>query len=236
MSGAIQENGEPLQPHGNSVGRAVIELVEAAERGVVLVSPYFEPWRALVKALVDAAERGVPTTVLVRANQPSNRNRHGKLQLLHEAGVKVRSFEWLHRKLYLSEKEVIDTSMNMVFTSFLKGREQGTRYRADVAPQSYAQRKEEARGWLKDSSPYLFETPSLETPARGLSSIDRTLLNNPRAYAPWTSAEQKKLLELVARGLPVLTIGQVLGRAPKAVWKKLRRLDPALAAQLEKEK
>jgi hypothetical protein len=235
------------------IGPAVVDLIRTAKSRVVLVSPYFHPWGQLVKALAGAPARGVRVTLVVRSNQPFDPKRHLVLQKLAEAGVSIRQVPWLHLKMYLSDAAVIETSMNLVFSSMAKGYETGVLYARSQAPADYAERRAAVKSCVEGSAPYLTDTALLETKrtssevrgaapaedanrqqptaqesasskAQGTGSVGRSRRNNPRAYQPWTPAEDSKVRELFERGVPLVSIGQALQRTPKGIQRRLKRL------------
>jgi hypothetical protein len=47
---------------------------------------------------------------------------------------------------------------------------------------------------------------------------------HPNAYAPWTAAQEQKLLELHRKGMPVTKIAKELGRRPGGIEARLEKL------------
>lgn len=251
MSPELNKSGQRLA--AREIGPAVVELIRAARSRVVLVSPYFHPWGRLVDALADAPSRGVRVTLVIRSNQPSDPQRHSILQKLAEAGVSIRQVPWLHLKMYLSDAAVIETSMNLVFSSMAKGYETGVLYALLQAPADYAERRAAVKSCVEGSAPYLTDavlptTERTSSAVRGAGpaedadrqrhatregtpqaylrtgSYDRSRRNNPRAYQPWTPQEDSTVREMFGRGEPLASIGQALQRTPKGIQRRLKRL------------
>ncbi len=251
MSSKFNQSGQRLA--AREIGPAVVELIRAAKSRVVLVSPYFHPWERLVKALAGAPSRGVRVTLVIRSNQPSDSRRHLILQKLAKAGVSIRQVPWLHLKMYLSDAAVIETSMNLVFSSMAKGYETGVLYALSQAPADYAERRAAVKSCVEASAPYLADavlpatgrtsgavgrdgpaedadrqrSANQESTPKGYPQTGayvRSRRNNHRAYQPWTSKEDLEVKEMFGRGVPLVSIGQALQRTPKGIQRRLKRL------------
>ena len=243
--------GQRLEARG--IGPAVVDLIRSAKSRIVLISPYFHPWGRLVDALIAAPARGARVTLVIRANQPFNERRHLALQKLAAAGVSIRQVPWLHLTMYLSDSAVIETSMNLVFSSMAKGYETGILYTVHEASAGYAERRAMVKECVQGSAPYLFghvpspesgstgiapgSTPRLQsTPHHGVAPpherthrspagpVASSRRNNPRAYQPWTEQEDSLAQDLFSQKLPLISIAQALQRTPKSVSKRLKRL------------
>ncbi|RKH35643.1 hypothetical protein D7Y13_07775 [Corallococcus praedator] len=243
--------GQRLEARG--IGPAVVELIRLAKSRIVLISPYFHPWGRLVEALMAAPARGARVTLVIRANQPFNERRHLALQKLSTAGVSIRQVPWLHLKMYLSDSAIIETSMNLVFSSMAKGYETGSLYTVHEAPVAYAERRAMVKECVEGSAPYLFghaplpevrsigiapgsppklqssphhgdAHPHEETHRSPAGPVASSRRNNPRAYQPWTDQEDSLAQDLFAQKVPLISIAQALQRTPKSVSKRLKRL------------
>lgn len=87
----------------------IISLIDEADKELVVISPYndFEHWDKLAARLKKAIARGIRISFFVRKGG----KRH---EVLNEPGVQVYYVEKLHAKIFLSEKQAILTSMNLV--------------------------------------------------------------------------------------------------------------------------
>jgi hypothetical protein len=87
----------------------IISLIDEADKELVVISPYndLEHWDKLAARLKKAIGRGIKISFFVRKGA----KRH---EVLSEPGVQVYYVEKLHAKIFLSEKQAILTSMNLV--------------------------------------------------------------------------------------------------------------------------
>jgi phosphatidylserine/phosphatidylglycerophosphate/cardiolipin synthase-like enzyme len=88
----------------------IIDIVEKAERYCFIISPYFHPWKQLIKALELAQKRNVMVVFLVRDEKIDDEN---ILDLYKKYNFDIYGIERLHAKIYLNEKEVLISSMNL---------------------------------------------------------------------------------------------------------------------------
>lgn len=100
----------------------VLQLIDQAQRSLVLISPYFQPWDSLIRALERATLRGVAIVVIARGGPDKARQEQGVAQLRGRLAM-VGYVERLHAKVYLSEHEALVTSMNLLGTSALDSEE-----------------------------------------------------------------------------------------------------------------
>ena len=107
-------------------------LINEAERYIVLISPYvrFDKLRTLVRHVHGALNKGVKVKLVVREKDFSTGNddvlTSASLPPLRQLGLEVLVLKDLHAKIYLSEKYVLLTSLNLLETSFNNSIEIGT--------------------------------------------------------------------------------------------------------------
>lgn len=96
----------------SEIGGKIMTLIEQADERLLIVSPFndIRGWRRMRKAIEDAMRRRVAVIVVHRADKEP----HG----LSDLPLDFRALVGLHAKLYLSEKQGIITSMNLVLGSF----------------------------------------------------------------------------------------------------------------------
>ncbi len=108
--------------HSKTVAR-LIQLIQDAEKHLVLVSPYvsIDKLRALVRELQGALERKVHVQLVLREKDVSTGQSDplasDALRMLHTSGMEVRLLKDLHAKVYLSEKNALLTSLNLLESS-----------------------------------------------------------------------------------------------------------------------
>ena len=98
----------------------VLRIVTSANRGVTFVTPYLGLWVHLKNAIEEATGRGVSVTFIVRAEE---RKQLQDLRWLREHKVRVYEVPNLHAKIYMNEKEVLVSSMNIYDSSALNSLE-----------------------------------------------------------------------------------------------------------------
>ena len=115
------------------LNNAVFRLIEESQESLTLITPYFDPSAALLRAIVNASIRGVHVTLIIRhmsadEHQSMRQSTRNALQELRNNRVTVKWLEWLHAKIYVSEKKAIIASLNLVQTSFERSRETGVQF------------------------------------------------------------------------------------------------------------
>jgi len=88
----------------------IIDIIKDAKDYCFVVSPYYQPWHQLVKALELAAVEEKRIFFLFRDDQHENRDIRA---LNEEFGFDVFFIKNLHAKLYLNEREGLISSMNL---------------------------------------------------------------------------------------------------------------------------
>ena len=88
----------------------ILQLVRNASQLVTFVTPYIRLWGHLQDAVDEAVDRGVAVSFVVRAGE---RNQSEELDWLREHDVKVYEVPHLHAKVYLNERTVLVSSMNI---------------------------------------------------------------------------------------------------------------------------
>lgn len=111
-----------IPPH--KVTAQLLDIIHEAEQQLILVSPYvdFTSWQKPVAAIKNALARGVHVTFYIRSNQDSQASRDHVQRL----GLTPVLVENLHAKMYLSEKDGLLTSMNLLRYSDSNSIEIGT--------------------------------------------------------------------------------------------------------------
>jgi hypothetical protein len=85
---------------GQQLVESIHHLMRKARRGLVLVSPYFDPWEELAEYIETALDRGVRVMIVVREGQ---QNAEEAAEDFEDRGAIIRSVPDLHAKLYFSE-------------------------------------------------------------------------------------------------------------------------------------
>ena len=115
------------------LNEAVYNMVDDCKTYLILITPYFDPPESLKKRIVNAAKRGVLITLIVRDIRKEEHasltsSTKNALNLMLENGVSVKWATWLHAKIYISEKNAIISSLNLLETSFGLSKEAGVQF------------------------------------------------------------------------------------------------------------
>ena len=103
---------------GVEVERAIVRIFDEAEQYIVAVSPYLDPWEDVDRAVVRAVQRGVKDIqFIVRGRVKWGYEQMDSLKWLDNLGVKISWVEDLHAKIYMNERAVLLSSMNLTESS-----------------------------------------------------------------------------------------------------------------------
>jgi hypothetical protein len=159
--------------HGQDIGIEVVKLIDRAQKIVILVSAYYDPWLRATTAIENAMlARKLPVIMFLRGGK--ERDKHFEATApLRAKGMRVEFLERLHAKFYANESEAILTSMNLVGTSAQDSWEIGThvtRADADALKQvaeaiqaltTQARQEDERRKALQAAAPLPPITPAV---------------------------------------------------------------------------
>ena len=101
----------------------LLELIKNSDKYLVLVSPYLKLWGHLETQIKNSVNRKVDVQLWYRSDQEKKYEK--TYDKLSSMGVKVGKIDTLHSKLYLSEKQGLMTSMNLLDFSKSNSREVG---------------------------------------------------------------------------------------------------------------
>jgi phosphatidylserine/phosphatidylglycerophosphate/cardiolipin synthase-like enzyme len=97
------------------------DLIESARESIIFVTPYIDLWENLKRALREAVERGINVTFFVRVDQHTREPED--VQWLQDNKIKVHPVQNLHAKIYLNERTVLISSMNILRSSIMDSKE-----------------------------------------------------------------------------------------------------------------
>lgn len=174
---------------GTDISGEVLRLIDGAQKVVILVSPYFDPWARLDTAIRSALGRPGMKVVLVLRGGVDRAKQEEKAQDLRRAGVLVTFLDKLHAKAYVSESQAILTSMNLLQSSALNSWELAVRVTRGPEPGEYEQVLEEVRALLRradqerelEAKGLLAKAPA---PKPGLNPFDAALMAPLKKQAP----------------------------------------------------
>lgn len=116
----------------------VVGLIDRAQKRMVLISPYVEPWPGLVLAIERAAARGVDIYLVARGGDDRSQQEK-KIRPLKNNLAYLGFVERLHAKIYLNEDEALITSMNLHQSSALNSLEVSAQVSKVWSAKEYAQ-------------------------------------------------------------------------------------------------
>jgi len=116
---AESENGLRVETD-DRVASSILDIIRGAKEIVILVSPYLKLWGHIQDQIMMARQRGVEFIVIAREDEKSN---DGDVAWLEKQGVRVFLVEWLHAKIYMNERDLLVSSMNLTETSTKNSRE-----------------------------------------------------------------------------------------------------------------
>ncbi len=102
---------------GPEIPVRLVRQIEQAQKLIVLVSPYFDPWHHLTMAVRNAiAVRGVRVVLILRGGEDRARQEE-KASAFAALGVSIKFVERLHAKLYICDDTAFITSLNLLRSS-----------------------------------------------------------------------------------------------------------------------
>ena len=103
------------------VQQQFVQLIRSATESIIFVTPYVELWVHLTDEMRDAVARKVDVTFLIREGETLHRPED--VEWLQANKVKVYLVPNLHAKIYLNEKRVLVSSMNITRTSTIDSKD-----------------------------------------------------------------------------------------------------------------
>ena len=99
----------------------MLSVIEKASVSVIFVTPYLDLWNHLQTKIDKTLARGVDVKFVIRTDTAA-KNRKAVDWLINRK-VKVYEIDWLHAKIYLNEKTVLISSMNITRSSTSNARD-----------------------------------------------------------------------------------------------------------------
>lgn len=197
---------------GNSVvGAAVETLVDRAQKGLFIVTPYFKPWDRVARGIKVARSRNAEVIVLLRGGDDRAKSAAAAADFLPH-GVKFGYLSRLHAKVYLNETEAILTSMNLYAESAQNSYEVAVRYTKAEDPDAYKQVAEQVVDLLRRAAEEE-KVAAVERAAAG---------GNAKVSAAATQVPPVRSSAVAAKAAPVAAVAA--GRGAAAVTKKAARV------------
>jgi len=113
----------------DEISAEITKIIDESKKYCFLVTPYFYAWEQLNKSLAKAAEQQKKVVFFLR-DEPNyvegGQYYEASIKPLVEYGFDIVYVTNLHAKLYMNEREVLITSMNLYNSSMLNNFEIGT--------------------------------------------------------------------------------------------------------------
>jgi phosphatidylserine/phosphatidylglycerophosphate/cardiolipin synthase-like enzyme len=99
----------------DAVDSCILDILRNAKKEVGLVSPYLNLWGDLEDQITAAINRGIEIGVLIREPDDGyfKPEIEEQIEWLLEIGVDVLTLECLHAMIYMNEKDLVVSSMNL---------------------------------------------------------------------------------------------------------------------------
>lgn len=216
--------GELLDPH--AVPNAVVELVRSAKEWLVLISPYFKPWRHLRDALEDAHRAGVTVRFLIRTDQvPRARG------LFRTLNIEPMALTRLHSKIYISDQQALLTSMNL-YDASRESLEFGLQIERDKQTQLHNKITTQAQQLFQKAEPVILKPlakapTSPESPSTDSSSKTPAPKKNEKSARSKSSSgksltrSQQKSFDLWKEGMAIPDIAKKRDLKPNTIFSHL---------------
>jgi phosphatidylserine/phosphatidylglycerophosphate/cardiolipin synthase-like enzyme len=163
-----------------AVSYRIERLLKAAQRRIVLISPYVKLRPRVRELIEDAARRGVVVHVVYGKKEDCE----GVDQLRKIPGVHVTFCRNLHAKCYMNEEVGIITSLNLYDFSEAKNQEMGILFDRSSDPELFAHAGEEAQRIIRISGNTTAEQ----------SAMSALIAEEANAYNKLTTAKLAKKL------------------------------------------
>jgi hypothetical protein len=159
----------------------VRKLIEEADEFLILVTPYFDPPESIMRVIIKALQKKrVELTLIVRKDKVNETfmERLDVTTISRGLGT-VKCIDWLHAKIYVSEKSAILASMNLVGSSMIYSKEIGAQF---FPPnRMYQDLKAQAVKFSEDSE-YVFPHPVPQSSSSSASAFSSFQLSAPSDY------------------------------------------------------
>ncbi len=112
----------------DAITKGIEEIIENAEKELLIIVPYIRTWERLQKSLEKADKRRIEITIIYRENSLKAPERK-KIEELNN--LNLLNHPTVHSKSYMNENELILCSMNMYDHSAANNREMGVLFDMD---------------------------------------------------------------------------------------------------------
>lgn len=96
----------------DEVASQVLDIIQEAQEYAIIITPYLELWHHAQTPLELAAKKGIKVTVIIRRGRWDAKV-WDDVAWLTNNGIDVLAAEYLHAKIYLNERSVFLSSMNL---------------------------------------------------------------------------------------------------------------------------
>ncbi|MFB6317286.1 phosphatidylserine/phosphatidylglycerophosphate/cardiolipin synthase family protein [Saccharicrinis sp. FJH54] len=103
------------------------DIINSARRSLIIVSPFIAPGDVVTESIISQARRGVKILFIVNENQLKSYDAYRLFKRLNAVGGEMWCHPRLHAKIYMNEKNLLVTSLNLLTSSFDNSIEAGVK-------------------------------------------------------------------------------------------------------------
>ena len=198
---------------------AIKKLILEAKESVLLICPYLDLSASIIASIQRALDRGVSVNLIYRVDKSTeNAKNEEKEKELKQMGCNVARCKRLHTKCYMNEQYVIISSLNLLTSSQSGNFELSARFDIASHPQAYNKVMQHVDDICRISG--VKKSPKPAAPkAIKKAPIKKTKAS--RKGRKWTSAEEKKMVQMIKVNIPFAQIAENLSRTESSITNRL---------------
>ena len=160
-------------------------IIQGGQKTVVLVSPYLQLSEQWLKALHDAAARGIRIIVIYgkKKSQPAAKNMLAEID-----GLTLYYMKNMHAKCYFNEQQMVIASMNLYAYSAQNNKEMGIRLDRLGDPEACAEAIQETKGFIQAAQQEILWTDATKGLVRLLPADRKGACIRCACHVPYDTA------------------------------------------------
>lgn len=101
------------------------DIIRYADKNIIIVSPYFNIGNNLMEDLICKAKEGISIVIIHNSTENTKSEFQKQYLRLSQNGVKFYNHPRLHAKIYLNDRDIVITSLNLLTSSIENSLESG---------------------------------------------------------------------------------------------------------------
>jgi phosphatidylserine/phosphatidylglycerophosphate/cardiolipin synthase-like enzyme len=97
----------------DEIASQMIDIIQEAQQCIIITTAYLKLWQHATTALGLAVKKGVKVTVIIGRREHWKSETREDIAWLLDNGIRVMDAKYLHAKIYLNERSVFLSSMNL---------------------------------------------------------------------------------------------------------------------------